>query len=87
VYRFELKVTDNSGGVARDTLQVTVAPPANQLPIAFAGADQSITLPLNSAALSGSGTDADGTIASYRWTRLQDPDLFQLPIPLLPKPL
>jgi hypothetical protein len=42
----------------------------NQAPTANAGADQSITEPASSVTLTGSGTDADGTIASYAWTKL-----------------
>jgi len=36
-------------------------------PVANAGADQTIVLPVDSAELSGSGTDADGRIVSYQW--------------------
>lgn len=39
-------------------------------PVANAGADRSITLPTNSLNLTGSGTDSDGTISSYSWTKL-----------------
>jgi hypothetical protein len=42
----------------------------NQAPTANAGDDQSITQPASSVTLTGSGTDADGTIASYAWTKL-----------------
>ncbi|MBC7937692.1 MAG: PKD domain-containing protein [Rhizobacter sp.] len=45
-------------------------PPANQAPAANAGADRSITLPASSLTLSGSGTDADGTITAYQWTKI-----------------
>lgn len=40
----------------------------NNPPTANAGDDQVIILPATSATLSGSGTDTDGTIASYAWT-------------------
>jgi hypothetical protein len=73
VYKFELKVTDNSGAVGRDTVQVTVNPAPNVPPTANAGADQSITLPTSSFTLSGSGTDPDGFITSYTWTRIAGP--------------
>jgi hypothetical protein len=43
---------------------------SNQAPTANAGTDQSINLPANSVTLTGSGTDADGTIASYAWSKL-----------------
>ena len=45
----------------------------NQAPTANAGADQSITLPTSTVSLSGSGTDADGTISSYSWTKVSGP--------------
>lgn len=72
IYKFELKVTDNSGGIGRDTLQVTVNA-ANQPPVANAGADKSVTLPTNSLTLTGSGTDPDGTISTYAWTKVSGP--------------
>jgi K+-transporting ATPase c subunit len=72
-YKFELKVTDNSGAVDRDTMQVIVNPAGNIAPVANAGADQTITLPTNAVSLNGSGTDADGTIAGYTWTKISGP--------------
>lgn len=46
---------------------ITQATPVNTSPVANAGADNTITLPTNSVTLVGSGTDPDGTIASYLW--------------------
>ncbi len=71
-YQFQLTVTDNSGGSNQSSVQITVIA-ANILPTANAGNDQSITLPLNSVTLSGSGTDPDGTISAYNWTKLSGP--------------
>jgi L-fucose isomerase-like protein len=65
-YVFRLTVTDNSGATASDDINVTVNIP----PIANAGADQTITLPINSLNITGSGTDSDGTISSYLWTKV-----------------
>ncbi|NTX34623.1 discoidin domain-containing protein [Myxococcus sp. CA033] len=45
-------------------------PGANQAPVANAGADRSLVLPTSSLTLTGTGTDADGTIASYAWTQV-----------------
>lgn len=42
----------------------------NSAPTADAGTDITITLPTNSTTLSGSGTDTDGTIASYSWSQI-----------------
>ncbi len=82
-YVFRLTVTDNSGAIATDDVQVTVnaapptpapAPPApNQAPVANAGTDQTITLPASSVTLNGNGTDADGSIASFSWSKLSGP--------------
>ncbi len=49
------------------------AVPPNQAPIANAGLNQSITLPVNNVTLTGSGIDADGTISSYGWVKLSGP--------------
>lgn len=45
---------------------------ANKAPVANAGADQTVTLPATPT-LSGNGTDTDGTIASYSWTKISGP--------------
>ncbi|MBS1924844.1 MAG: tandem-95 repeat protein [Bacteroidetes bacterium] len=71
-YVFQLKVTDNIGAIATDNMTVTVLA-ANQPPVANAGNDKTIQLPTNSTTLTGSGTDADGTIASYLWTKISGP--------------
>ena len=73
VYKFELRVTDNNGAIGKDTIQVTVNPDPNIAPTANAGADQTITLPTNSVTLSGTGTDPDGTVTAYQWTKISGP--------------
>ena len=78
VYQFQLKVTDNSGATATDIMQVTVNAAPNVPPVANAGADWTITLPINSLTVSGSGTDADGTIASYQWTKISGPSTYNI---------
>jgi hypothetical protein len=72
-YNFELAVTDNSGAIAKDSVQVTVNSAPNQAPTVNAGTDQTITLPLNSATLAGIGKDLDGTISSYTWMKISGP--------------
>ncbi len=47
-----------------------------QPPIANAGADLYITLPTDSIELRGLGTDADGTIVSYEWTKVSGPSQY-----------
>ncbi len=69
VYSYQLTVTDNLGATGKDTMNVTV----NQPPIANAGPDITITLPTNTATLSGSGTDPDGTITAYAWVKIAGP--------------
>jgi alpha-tubulin suppressor-like RCC1 family protein len=77
VYTFQVVVTDNSGVTASNVVIVTVnaatLPPGT--PSANAGADQTITLPIDSAKLQGSGTEANGTIVSYKWVQLSGPNV------------
>src|SRR6202007_1021017 len=73
VYQFQLKVTDNNGAIGTDVIQITVNPAPNIPPVANAGTAQTITLPVNTVTLTGSGTDADGTIAGYQWTLVSGP--------------
>ncbi len=77
-YVFRLTVTDNSGATATDVVTVTVNAANNQSPTANAGADISITLPVNTATLYGSGSDADGTIVSYAWSNVSGPASFTI---------
>jgi beta-glucosidase len=48
--------------------------PTNVAPTANAGADKSITLPTNNVVINGTGSDSDGTISSYAWTRVSGPN-------------
>jgi dienelactone hydrolase len=69
-YIFQLTVTDNDSATATDKVVVTVSAAPNVAPQANAGEDQTIALPTNSVSLSGTGTDSDGTISSYAWTKV-----------------
>lgn len=71
-YSLRLQVTDNAGYIGTDDVTVTVNG-ANGSPTADAGPDKTITLPTNSTILNGSGTDTDGTIASYSWSQFSGP--------------
>ena len=76
IYQFELKVTDDGGLSAKDTMRVIVdaVVTTNHPPIANAGADQTITLPTNTINLDGStSTDPENNIASYVWTKISGP--------------
>jgi len=55
------------------TVNSAALPPGT--PSANAGTDQSITLPVDSAQLLGSGTEANGTIVSYKWVQLSGPSI------------
>ncbi|RTL56302.1 MAG: hypothetical protein EKK37_17685 [Sphingobacteriales bacterium] len=80
-YSFQLKVTDNGGLSAVDTVLVIVNSFLNKPPIANAGPDITITLPANTVTLAGSGTDPDGTIVSYLWTKIAGPAQFTISTP------
>src|SRR5690606_7099408 len=76
LYIFRLTVVDNDGATAFDTVRVTVQaapPPPNNAPTAYAGLDQNLTLPASVIGLNGTGTDNDGTIVSYHWTKISGP--------------
>jgi hypothetical protein len=61
-------VMDDDGAMANDTIIITVsnAPVPNQAPTANAGADKSVQVD-QSITITGSGSDSDGSIASYQW--------------------
>jgi chitinase len=71
---FQLTVTDNQGASASDLVVVTVknVTTGNTAPLAQAGLDRTVT-ENTLVNLAGSGTDSDGTIASYRWTQTAGP--------------
>ncbi len=70
-----------------DTSMVgSAAPPPNQPPVANAGADQTITLPVSSLALSGTGSDPDGTVASYGWSETGGPSQASISNTSIPNP-
>ncbi|MEJ7739585.1 MAG: PA14 domain-containing protein [Chitinophagaceae bacterium] len=63
------------GGAAFDAgaFEHTSTVHVNQAPVANAGADFNITLPNSQVTLSGSGTDADGTVTAYNWKQQSGP--------------
>src|SRR5687768_5365160 len=77
-YVFRLTVTDNSGATATDDVTVTVNLATEQSTTANAGNNIVLRLPANATTLTGTGTDADGTIASYAWSRVSGPATFTL---------
>jgi hypothetical protein len=68
---FSAAVSD--GGKDRpkiSAIEILSTSTANQPPVANAGNDITITLPTNTVTLNGSGTDADGTVTGYAWTKI-----------------
>ena len=81
VYQFELKVTDNGGLFAKDTVRIILYDPAqpNRPPVANAGVDQTITLPVNTVTINGSAcSDPEMNIISYTWTKISGPSSFNI---------
>lgn len=85
LYMFRLKVTDNKGATHQDVLDIYVkapAAPANKPPVARAGNDIAITLPVNKVTLNGnSSSDEDGSINSYAWSKISGPSSFHIANP------
>ncbi len=77
---FRLTVTDNDGATDTDDKTVTVnaEPVVNQTPVANAGNNTVLTLPTNSTNVTGTGSDVDGTITKYLWTKVNGPTTFTL---------
>jgi len=78
-YEFELTATDNNGLMGTATVTVTVnaavtPPPVTQTPpIAVAGSNRTVSLPLTGLVLDGSAsyaTTAGATIVSYSWVQV-----------------
>lgn len=68
-YIFRLTVKDNKGATKFDEMLLSVKAGSNQTPVANAGPNVTIHLPTNAATIRGSGSDKDGSIASYAWTK------------------
>ncbi len=83
VYEFQVKVTDNKGATATDRVRVTKevvdgggsSTTGNKAPTVSAGPD--VTVPYNegSALLQATASDSDGSIASYKWTKISGPSV------------
>jgi poly(3-hydroxybutyrate) depolymerase len=70
-YTFRVTVKDNDGAVDTDDIIVNV----DRAPTVSAGADRTVTLPLSSLTLTGTASDADGSIVSYQWSKYSGPTL------------
>ncbi len=70
IYNFILSVTDNGGLTDNDTVEVKVTD-VNLPPIANAGPDRIVFLPMDTLLLDGSGsTDPENNITTYKWRKL-----------------
>jgi hypothetical protein len=74
-YHVQLVIMDNVGATAKDTLEINVGTAlSNVPPVAIAGKEQNIFLPLDSSILDGSASfDQDGSIVTYQWIQLDGP--------------
>jgi hypothetical protein len=68
LYKFEVTVTDNRGGIAKDTVTIDVWLP-NVLPTVELGEQKYVFLPNNTLTIQAAATDSDGSIVSYTWTQ------------------
>jgi len=74
VYVFLISAIDNNGQTASAYVTVTVNPAPVTPPTVSAGSAQTITLPVNSATLTGTATGNGGaTISSTTWTQVGGP--------------
>ncbi|WP_017730391.1 PKD domain-containing protein [Nafulsella turpanensis] len=76
-YTFRLTARDNGGAEASDNVKVMVRPEEkeNKAPVAKAGSDHSVTLPVEKLVLKGSGKDQDGELVAYSWEKISGPSL------------
>ena len=68
---FELRVADENGSPAKDTIKVTVLP-VNSPPVVNAGDDQTVDVN-DKVSLSGTATDEDGEELTYLWNQIAGP--------------
>jgi len=84
IYNFLLKVTDVAGQMDEDRVAVYVKPPTNLPPVANAGLDQNLKLPLSIVTLDGTKSSDDGNVTAYKWLLLNGPVQQKLPTFSLP---
>uniref|UniRef100_A0A8C3B1H9 KIAA0319 like n=1 Tax=Cyclopterus lumpus TaxID=8103 RepID=A0A8C3B1H9_CYCLU len=73
-YTFQLTVTDSAG--QQETAQVTVIvqPENNKPPVADAGPEKELTLPVDRTTLDGGKSSDDQKIDTYHWKQTKGPD-------------
>lgn len=68
-YIFELTVTDEDLIVTTDRVKITVVQVRNSAPVADAGGDQALTMPVSLLLVNGSRSTDDLRIVNYSWSR------------------
>ncbi|XP_010841809.1 PREDICTED: dyslexia-associated protein KIAA0319 homolog isoform X2 [Bison bison bison] len=77
-YTFQLMVTDSSKQQSMAVVTVTVQPENNRPPVAVAGPDKELILPVESTTLDGSRSSDDHGIVFYRWERVRGPSAVEM---------
>lgn len=72
-YTFQLTVTDSAGQQDTATVTVIVQPENNKPPVADAGPEKELTLPVDRTTLDGSKSSDDQKIATYHWKQTKGP--------------
>ncbi|XP_072304393.1 dyslexia-associated protein KIAA0319-like protein [Eucyclogobius newberryi] len=72
-YTFKLTVTDSSGQQGSAQVTVIVQPENNKPPVADAGPEKELTLPVDRTTLDGSKSSDDQKIASFLWKQSAGP--------------
>ena len=72
-YEFELLVETDKGGIASDTVKLTLNPFNNALPTVGAGLDVNIQPPTTTASITAIAADPDGSITQYNWSQTSGP--------------
>ncbi|XP_001352876.3 dyslexia-associated protein KIAA0319 [Drosophila pseudoobscura] len=69
LYEFQLSVSDENNNTATDSTWVKIVQERNAPPVANAGGDHSITMPVTAIYLNGSKSWDDLAVVKYLWTR------------------
>ncbi|XP_043764319.1 dyslexia-associated protein KIAA0319 homolog isoform X2 [Cervus elaphus] len=77
-YTFQLMVTDSSRQQSTAVVTVTVQPENNRPPVAVAGPDKELILPVESTTLDGSRSSDDHGIVFYHWERVRGPSAVEM---------
>ncbi|XP_054592439.1 dyslexia-associated protein KIAA0319-like protein isoform X1 [Nothobranchius furzeri] len=73
-YTFQLTVTDSAGQQDTSKVTVFVQPENNKPPVADAGPEKELTLPVDRTTLDGTKSSDDQKISSFHWRQSSGPD-------------